>query len=184
MLILNMFSAEVLPKHFAQQMRDFARIEWQNDITHDIETTLHPAHWHPIYFVLAENETLISAAAVLWKMVEFQGEMYTVYGLGMVLTYPAYRQQGHGRRVVAAATEFIRYQDQADFAILQTAPHLEQFYAEHGWQHTPKIRILSGPPENPIDDDGWIMTLFLSDRAQKNRSKFEATPFYLDTDIW
>jgi predicted acetyltransferase len=155
------YSSQDLPQHFAWQMLDFARMEWQDDITHDLSLELHPEKWHPSYFVMASDQMMISSATVLWTMIEFQGHSYKVYGLGLVLTYPEYRKQGYGRQVVSVATRFIQQEATADLAILQTAPQLEQFYGEHGWIHTPNITVLSGSPENPIDTDAWIMTMFL-----------------------
>src|SRR5262245_58866403 len=130
------FTASHLPSHFEWQIRDFSRIVWHTDVTHDIRESLHPERWHPTYWVIAHGELVISSSAVLWKMVEIDQQFYKVYGLGMVLTYPAHRQQGYGRKVVAAASAFIQQASDADFALLQTAPHLEGFYKTHGWKHS------------------------------------------------
>ena len=177
------YSAEDLPTHFVWQMLDFARMQWYEDIK-NFGLPLHPEKWHPSYFLIAEGQLLISSATVLWTTIQFQGQSYKIYGLGMVLTYPSYRKQGYGRQVIANATRYIRQDEKADLALLQTAPYLEGFYAEHSWEHTPKIQVLSGKPDNPIDDDGWIMMQFLSERAQQERKTFEAHPFYLDVHIW
>jgi len=177
------YSAEDLPTHFIWQMLDFARMQWHQDITH-FGLPLHPAKWHPTYFLIADDQLLVSSATVLWKMIQFKGQSYKTYGLGMVLTYPSYRKQGYGRQVISNATRYIQDDTEADLALLQTAPHLEHFYAEHGWEHTPNIRVLSGEPDNPINDDGWIMMLFLSEQARTQRKNFEVNPFYLDTHIW
>jgi predicted acetyltransferase len=181
---VQIFTASNLPLHFEWQLRDFSRIVWHTDITHDISVSLHPERWHPTYLMIANKELVISAAAVLWKMVEIHNQLYKIYGLGMVLTYPAHRKQGYGQKVVAAATELIMQTSDADLALLQTAPHLEQLYKKHGWNHTSKIKILSGNPNKPIDEDGWFMTMFLSERAKRNQTYFELMPFYLDEHIW
>jgi predicted GNAT family N-acyltransferase len=60
------------------------------------------------------------------------GRDVRAYGLTGVLTYPAERHQGYGRRVVQAATAYIDTTD-ADFAIVNCAPHLRDFYAACGW---------------------------------------------------
>ena len=178
------FTVSSLPSHFEWQLRDFSRIVWNADITHDITGSLHPETWHPTYLVIARGELLISAAAVLWKMVEISNQVYKVCGLGMVLTYPAHRKQGYGRKVVAAATEFIKQIADADLALLQTAPYLEPFYKAHGWEHTSEIKILSGNPNQPNDEDGWFMMMFLSERAKRSQTHLESTSFYLDEHIW
>jgi GNAT superfamily N-acetyltransferase len=178
------FTASQLPTHFAWQLRDFSRIVWHADITRDIRVSLHPERWHPTYLVIADGEWLISAAAVLWKRVEVQHQRYKIGGLGMVLTYPEYRKQGYGRQIVAAATALIQQTPDADLALLQTAPDLAGLYKLHGWNHNPRLKILSGDPSNPIDEKGWFMMMFLSERAKRHQTAFESAPFYLDEHIW
>lgn len=181
---LQSFTKDNLPSYFAWQLRDFARLTWYADMVNHFDETLHPESWHPRYFVLSHGKFLMSSATVLWKTISFQGISYKMYGLGLVLTYPAHRKQGYGRQVVSAATEYIQHDTQADMALLQTMPALEQFYGEHGWEYTPNIRVLSGSPENRVDDDGWVMMMFLSARAKQVRKQLEQTPFYFDEHIW
>ncbi len=184
MTIIQTYTTETLPVHFKWQMRDFARIVWNADVTQKMDSALHPATWHPTYFILSYRELVLSSATVLWKTIDFQGQVFKVYGLGMVMTYPSHRKQGYGRQVVQAATQYIQEQVDVDIALLQTAPHLEKFYAEHGWEHIPSIKILSGALDNPIEDDGWFMLMFLSDDAKQHQSLFEKEPFYFDKKIW
>jgi len=181
---IQTFSADTLPAHFRWQMNDFARIVWGSDVTQDMDLSIYSDDCHPTYFVLAKETILLSAAAILWKMIDVQGQQYKMYGLGMVMTYPAYRKKGYGRRVVGTATQHILDQTDADMALLQTMPALEQFYARHGWEHTPSIRALSGERDNPIDEDGWLMMMFLSDRGKQARVHLEQAPFYLAEYIW
>ena len=184
------FSAIDLPEYFLWQMRDFIRMQWYQEIKEldnivdDTTDSLHPDKWHPTYIILAKNRVLISAVSVLWKNFYFQGEHYKVYGLGAMMTYPAYRRQGYGRLIVESATQYMRQDKDADFALLQTAPSLEKLYQEHGWEFSPKMTLLSGLPEAPIDEDGWIMSLFLSERAKAIREALNTNPFYFDEHIW
>lgn len=183
MTTIQQYTADDLPPHLMWQMLSFARMQWHNDIE-DFGLPLQPAKWHPTYFVIADDQLLISAATVLWKTIHFQNQPYKLYGLGMVLTYPTHRKQGYGRQIIAAATNFIQQDTEADLALLQTAPYLEQFYGEQGWEHTPNIRVLSGDVDHPIDDDGWVMMLFLSQHTKEQRQNFEGNAFYLDDYIW
>lgn len=181
---LHSFTKDSLPSHFAWQLRDFARMTWHEDTDNHFNETLHPDSWHPSYFILSQDKFVISSATVLWKTISFQNISYKMYGLSLVLTYPAHRKQGYGQQVISAATDYIQQDTQADMALLQTMPALEQFYGEHGWEYTPNIRVLSGSSENPVDDDSWIMMMFLSERARQSRTQFEQTPFYFDEHIW
>lgn len=181
---LQTFTADTLPSHIEWQLRDFARIVWGDEVSQDISEVLHPPRWNPRYFVLAKGDLVMSSATVLWKPITINDVPYIMYGLGLVLTYPEFRKQGHGGRVVAEASDYIRQQATADMALLQTSPDLKQFYGACGWQHTPKIRALSGDPKNPTDGDSWLMMMFLSDKAQTARRYIEEHPFYLDEHIW
>ncbi len=187
MPILTQYSLDTLPDHLLWQILSFHRFVWREDVKNMDELLagnrpLHPARWQPRYFVLADGEVLISAAAVVQTDVKVQSNTYTTYGLSMVMTFPDYRNQGCGSRIVKETTATI--QAQADIALLQTAPHLESFYSQHGWAHTPKVKLLVGNRGHPREDDGWYMMLFLSEQARRQRSDFETIPFYFDVDVW
>ena len=178
-----------LPEHILWQILSFHRFVWREDVENMDEllagkTPLHPPHWQPRYFVLADGEVLISAAAVVQTEIEVQASTYTIFGLSMVMTYPDYRNQGHGSYIVKEATDHIKGQPSADIALLQTAPHLEHFYNQHGWEHTPKIGLLVGNRNKPREDDGWYMMFYLSERARRHHADFEQKPFYFDVHVW
>lgn len=180
---VQQYTPDNLPEHFMWQIFDFARVSWAEE-GQPFGLPLDPPTWHPTYFIISDDQILISSATVLRTIVQCQNHSYKLYGIGNVLTYPSYRKQGYGRQVIANATHYIRQDKQADMALLQTAPHLEKFYGEHGWEHTPDIKTLTGDADHPIVDDGWIMMLFLSQRAHDHRKDFAHHGFYIDEYIW
>lgn len=173
-----------LPEHFGWQYQSFIRIKWWDGFVHDPHEPLAPEFWHPQYVVLAEDKALISAAKILRKTVAFEGETYITYGLGSVMTYPAFRGKGFGSQVVGRATEFIRQADDADIAILWTRVELQQFYGQHSWENLPNLTTLAGDPSNPEVFTSYNMMLFLSDRSKRNRPQFENGRLYFGEFTW
>lgn len=184
MTMIQQFTTDTLPEHFKWQMRDFTRIVWDSKEPADMTHPLSPDRWHPRHFVIADGQFLLSATTVLWKMVDIVGQSYKMYGLGMVMTYPTHRKQGYGQQTVKAATDFIRQDATADMAWLQTRPELEQFYGAQGWTYMPDVTVLSGAIDQPVNENSWMMMLFLSGRAHQNRQQIEKATFYLDEHLW
>jgi GNAT superfamily N-acetyltransferase len=180
--LLQFPSLEELPAHYAQQIRDFIRINWYDGYVHDVHEPLFPASWNPHVIALVDGPALFSSATVVWKMIEHAGQPYKTYGLSSVMTYPAFRKKGYGRCVVDAATATIRAAGDADVGILWTQPHNHNFYAQSGWEHPEGITMLVGEPPQPFT--AYLMMLFLSDRARKHRSDFESTPVYFGPHSW
>lgn len=183
---LSQFTADTLPDHLACQIRAFIRIEWYDSYAHahdHLDSPLHPVDWHPAYFALTKQHALISCAAAVWRMVDVAGEPYKTFGLGDVMTYPAFRKKGYGQRVVAAATDHIKQQPDADLAILWAEPSLESFYNRHGWAHPTDFTVTKGALDDPRPTD-FPMLLFLSERARALRPTFASDTFYFGPDTW
>ena len=71
-------------------------------------TEPYPPELDPVHFVAAEGDSLISYASLLRLSLDHAGTVYEVYGFGNMFTFPPYRRQGYGRRVLELATDFIR----------------------------------------------------------------------------
>jgi GNAT superfamily N-acetyltransferase len=147
-----------------------------------VHEPLFPASWNPHVVALVDGPAVFSSATVVWKMIEHAGQLYKTYGLSSVMTYPAFRKKGYGRRVVDAATETIRAVGDADIAILWTDSELHKFYASSGWEHPEAITMLVGEPPQPYN--AYLMMLFLSEHARQHRADFERTPVYFGPYSW
>ena len=178
------YRSDQLPDSIYQQMSSFIRLVWLNHLKGDdrfwvlVDPTGHVEH-----FVIAERGVLISHACVNTRALTHAGESYLLRGLGAVFTYPAFRKEGHGGRVVAAATEFIQGTD-ADVGMLFCAPERVPFYAAHGWQQLANPYACFGDPNQPGLNDEITMMLFLSDKAKARRSDFERGSIYVGEHTW
>jgi GNAT superfamily N-acetyltransferase len=137
---------------------------------------------HPVHIVLVEQGILISHTNVVWKYLDHDGVTYKTYGLTAVFTYPSFRGQGYGSRVVAAGTDYILKSD-ADIAMLYCESSLMNFYARHGWVYMDTSVSFIEEKGQPVHvDDEILMMMFISAKGQRGRAAFERKPIYLHSD--
>ena len=174
-----------LPSELKCQALSFMRIEWTAGFTgqNRLRDWLNPADLHPVYMVLVEQGVLISYTGIVWKYLEHAGETYKTYGLSGVLTYPAFRRRGYGRRIVDTVTAFIRASD-ADICLFTCEPRRRGFYQASGWIPMDDSPLFGGPRDNPYPSDELTMMAFFSDKGLQQRASFEATPIYFDGGTW
>ena len=174
-----------MPAHLKWQILSFLRIEWPNGFTgpNRLRDWISREEDHPVSFTLVERNILISHAEVVWKYLEHAGQTYKVYGLAGVFTYPAFRGQGYGTRVVALATAYIDRND-ADVGMLFTQPHLKGFYSRNGWLPMEKTVVLIGSNQDPVVSDQLLLMRFVSEKGKKNRTAFETVPVHFGEDTW
>lgn len=107
--VVKQYASTELPPELAAQFASFVRLVWLSHLTgEDRFWTLLDPSGVTRHFVVAERGVLISHAAVGQRRIEHLGESYSLYTLGGVFTYPAFRGEGHGQRVVDAASDYIR----------------------------------------------------------------------------
>lgn len=137
-----------------------------------------------IHFVIVEHGALISHALVGYRTIQHGGESYQLYGVGAVMTATAFRKDGLGGRVVAAASDYIRASG-ADIGMLFTYPAIEHFYARYGWEHLPEPGVTYGDPDNRQHDaDAFIMLLPVSAKAHAHRADFDKGPIDVGPSRW
>lgn len=178
------YPAGALPNDLKKQMLALLQDEWVADTggVRPYDWIHRPQH-HPTHFVLVEDGVLISHVGVLWKELEHDGASYLTYGLGEVLTRPSCRGRGHGSRLVAAATAFIR-ESNADIGLFTCAPGLVAFYAAHGWIPMTDAILFGGHRLAPRPSAEVTMMGFFSARGQAGRAAFAAWPIFFDDDLW
>lgn len=181
---VQQYAAGDLPLDVAAQVESFVRIVWGAQAKGDAR------FWHlntisdpTTHFVIVERGVLISHTLVRQRTLNHAGETFSLYGVGAVMTYPAFRGEGHGQRVVEAATAFIRASS-ADVGMLFTYADLETFYGNCGWVHLPDPGVHYGDPANPKFDDAFVMMLFLSDKGMAKRASFDRGPIYVGSSMW
>jgi GNAT superfamily N-acetyltransferase len=139
--------------------------------------------FHPTHWVLVLDGVVVSYVGVTWKHLAHAGEVFKTYGLSEVVTHPAFRRQGHARRLVDAATEFIVRAD-ADIGLFTSAPALGDFYAASGWLRMTGTVLFGGPRSAPYPSDELTMMGFFSENGKRSRVAFESTPNFFDDDLW
>ncbi len=176
---------EVLPADLKQQVLVCQRIQWPSSFTgpHRQRDWINHPHHHPTHFLLVDDGMVVSHVGVVWKVLEHAGEAYTTYGLSGVLTAPAFRRQGHGRRLVDAASEHIRRSD-ADIGLFMCPPNRRAFYAASGWIPMERTALLGGPRSTPYPSQELTMMDFFSEKGRRGRPTFEGRPIYFDDDLW
>jgi GNAT superfamily N-acetyltransferase len=171
-----------VPREIAIQIASYVRVQWPGITKRRTplwEGTIYPPDG--LHFVLTDGDVLISHAMVGSRPLEHRGEQFHVFGLSSVFCYPTHRGSGFGEQVVAAATDYIRQQEDADLALLFCGDRVTSLYTRCGWELVPAIEIRYGA-DNRAFNDGHVMTLFVSERARAH--DFSAEPLHVGPNTW
>ncbi|MBC2874950.1 MULTISPECIES: GNAT family N-acetyltransferase [Streptomyces] len=131
----------------------------------------------PVAMLLVSPRGEVAAALdVLTKEIEHEGARYRAAGLSAVVTDRARRGRGHGRRLVAAAREWIAA-DGADLGLFTCDRPLRPFYESAGWEALEGTVLVGGTPGDPLPSDGpgfdkVTMAGFFSARARRAAGSF------------
>lgn len=179
------YPQDQLPTHLKCQILSFLRITYPEGFVgkHRLRDWISAPDNHPVSIVLVEAGILISHTEVVWKTIYHVGETYKAYGLTGVFTYPAFRGQGYGRKIVELGTAYIDETD-GDIGLFHCAPDLEPFYSQCGWIPVPQAVTLVGDPATPAVSDELMMIRCLSDKGQCGLSTFAQQPLYFGGSTW
>jgi GNAT superfamily N-acetyltransferase len=179
----HIYTSADFPVDLKCQALSFLRIEWPEGFRGEnrLRNWITKEADHPVHVVLIEAGLLISHTNVVWKYLDHAGITYKTYGLTGVFTYPSFRGQGYGSRLIAAATTYIRASD-GDVAMFHCDPGLRNFYAQHGWEALAQATTYLGSSEKFLVDDEILMMQFLSLKGQQGRASFEREPIYFGSD--
>ena len=180
----GVFTARELPAHIACQVLSFLRITategfvgpnlYRDWITSTPEATEH--------VIIDCDGILISHTEVKSAMLSHAGRTYRAFGLSGVMTYPAFRRQGFGRRVVRLGTDRMAEQG-ADIGLFNCAPDLRGFYEAEGWEAMDSTRTLYGDPAQPRVSDELLMMRFFRLSTSEQES-FRETDLYVGSETW
>lgn len=174
-------SATAIPLPLEAQIRCLLHAEWPG-AGEDAVLPLTPPQLHPVHFVLAKGDQVVSYTRTIWATVSDRGQGLKLYGLGDVVTRPEQRQMGYGGRLVEEATAQIRRDPEADAAVLLTEPTLERFYRRYGWEHVAGLRVATGDSHECTTP--FAMMLFISAKVRGARELFADDPLVLPGDEW
>lgn len=181
---IQQYHWDTIPPSLAYQIASFMRIQWLHDLKGEdrfwnfFESPEVAAH-----FTISERDVLISHALVRRRVIEHLGKSYVVYGVGAVMTYPAFRGEGYGRRIVDATSDFISSSD-ADLGMLFTSPDLFAFYEKSGWSTLTREGVYAGDPQHPDYVDAHSMILPVSEKGRSCREDFERGNLYVGDFTW
>ena len=176
--------SDQLPLEISLQITSFFRLVWGGDEKgEDRFWQMTDPEGVVEHFYIAERGVLVSHALVRRLTITHMGESYTVLGVGGVFTYPSFRNEGHGARVVAAASDSIRSSD-ADIGMLFTGLELHPFYRGNGWMTVNRDGVYYGDPEHPQQSDAHLMILPVSEKGIAKRDDFERGLLYVGDFTW
>ncbi len=92
--------------------------------------------------------------------------------------YPAFRVEGYGLCVVAAAVAYLQRQP-VDVGMLFCKPHLLAFYRANGWELLDGSETRQGTPEQFTVHPYHRLMHFVSERGQRARTAFATRPVYI-----
>ena len=177
---LTVYEQKDFPSVYNWQAIAFMRCEWPSIFQGDILylSTPYPPEWEPVHFVLAEGDSLLSYATLMKRSISHAGREYSIHGFGNMFTFPPYRKQGYGQKVLHTASEFIQ-QSSVDLGILFCDKSLESYYAREGWSATKSPTYLGYPEEHSLYEPSRMM-LFVSDKGKAARTDFDNSALHLD----
>ncbi|MEV7022478.1 GNAT family N-acetyltransferase [Kitasatospora sp. NPDC093558] len=137
---------------------------------------VHDPALRPLSMLLLDGPRVLAALDVLSKELVHAGRTYAASGLSTVVTDPACRGLGHGRRLVAAARATVRERG-ADLGLFTCDRGLRGFYESAGWEPLPGAVLVGGTAEDPFpsDQDGFdkvTMAAFFTAHAERHRADF------------
>jgi predicted N-acetyltransferase YhbS len=177
------FAAKI-PLQLEAQIRSLLSAQWPGAEEADATQPLIAPELHPAYFVLADEDRVLSYARTIWATVSHLGQSLKLYGLGDVITRPGFGHKGYGGRIVAEATAHIKSDREAEAALLLTEPKLEAFYRRSGWDHVAGLRVATSASDECAAETAFPMMRFLSGKARAARDIFSKETLALPGDEW
>lgn len=177
-------STETIPPHLEAEIRALLLAEWPAPDTDDAASPLIVPELQPMFFILTDENQVLSYARTIQATVSHLGQNFKLAGLGDVITKPEFRRSGYGRLVVEEATSHIQSDREADAAVLLTEPKLEAFYRGSGWGIVPGLSVATSEYDESASDEVIPMMLFLSAKAQATRAIFPKETLLLPGDEW
>ena len=185
MVTLDIYeNSKQMPPLIKQQVVDFLRVQWPEGFVKEnrLRNWITKESQHPVNFVLSEEDVVVGHLEVVWKTLEHEGVSYKTYGLTGVLTYPQFRGEGHGLRLLKEAKGYILRQPDVDIVMFNSP--LQGFYEKGGFERMDNVVTLEGDPDNPTTSKASAFMLFISEKGKKGKPSFEKTPVYFGDETW
>jgi aminoglycoside 2'-N-acetyltransferase I len=129
----------------------------------------------PVSVLLVNDDVVVACLDILSKQISHRGQSFLAKGLSTVVTDPAQRGRGYGRRLVTEARELIAASG-ADLGIFTSDRPLASFYQSAGWQLLPETVLLGGTPDSPYPSDQFdkvTLAAFFTGHARRYAKTFD-----------
>ncbi|MFE6056906.1 GNAT family N-acetyltransferase [Kitasatospora sp. NPDC056446] len=175
--VLSLPEAEV-PRELKLQVAELQESAWPSGPAGPGPTAdpVHDPALRPRSLLLLSGDRVLAALDLLSKDLDHAGHRYAASGLSAVVTDPALRGRGHGRRLVAAARTAVG-ESGADLGLFTCDRGLLAFYESAGWAELPGAVLVGGTAEEPFpsDREGFdkvVVAAFFTERARRRRTDF------------
>ncbi|MBI4130197.1 GNAT family N-acetyltransferase [Candidatus Roizmanbacteria bacterium] len=175
MATMSSYSLPAIPAHLKWQILSFQRLVWPEGFRGRDE-------FHPVTFVLTDNDVLLSHLQVVWKNLEHRGILYKTYGFSGVFTYPSHRRKGFASELIKAGSKRIEKQGDADIIFFTTT--IEGLYEKAGFEKLEKAKVLTGDQQKPELYQEISYARFVSVKGRRGRTDFMEYPIYFGEHIW
>jgi GNAT superfamily N-acetyltransferase len=177
---LAVYPQSDLPEVLKWQALAFIKTEWPFVFSGEDQflTEPCPPDLYPVHFVATEGDSLIGYASIFRLNIDHAGTSYEIYAFGNMFTFPPYRKQGYGKRILNLATDFIK-NSEVDAGTLFCESNVEPFYQACGWQTAGAPARIGTPDDYKQHDHILTMNLYVSEKGLQGKSKFDEQPLYV-----
>lgn len=144
------FGASDVPDPLRQQVDTLQDAEWPPPS--GVARHGHDPALDPVTVVLVDDGRVVAGLDVLSKVITHRGLEFRAAGLSAVVTEPACRRAGLGRRLVLAARDLM-ISRAVDLGVFTCDPQLARFYRCAGWRCLPGTCLVGGTPLEPLRSD-------------------------------
>jgi predicted N-acetyltransferase YhbS len=141
------------PRLLEQQVFDFGRIVWSDGSRSEEDRYRQRMHEVPddtMHFVRAVGTLLVSHVQVIPIELDGRDRRVRIGGVSSVLTYPAFRNEGHSSALLRRAADHIE-RSRMDLGMLFCDEQNVAFYGRLGWRSLERGRVTVR--EDPDSDD-------------------------------
>ena len=145
------------PRLLEQQVFDFGRIVWSDGLESEedrFRDRMHPVTDDTTHFVRAAGDLLVSHVQVIPIDLEGRDGPLRIGGVSSVLTYPAFRREGHSSALLRRAADHIEASGMA-LGVLFCDEDNVPFYERLGWHRLQHGRVIVR--EDPNSEDAVMV---------------------------
>jgi predicted N-acetyltransferase YhbS len=153
----HVYRRSEFPRLLEQQVFDFGRIVWSDGLEPEedrFRDRMHPVTDDTMHFVRAAGTLLVSHVQVIPIELEGRDGPVWIGGVSSVLTYPAFRREGHSSALLRRAANHIEASGMA-LGMLFCDEDTVPFYERLGWHPLEHGRVIAR--DDPDSEDAVMV---------------------------